>query len=140
MTIYATLLGGETRAGRNEDLAGLLAWGLAQYRTVWAIDGDRVYATARTAYEQPARPPRGGEAGAPASSASTGRCVERIVAPVEVALPVRAGQPLGEVQVLDRGKVIAASPLVAAAAVERPGRLERVGFYAERTLHHLWGT
>ena len=65
--------------------------------------------------------------------------VERVVAPVEAALPVRKGQRLGEVQVLDRGKVIASSPLVAANAVERPGRLGRVGFYAGRTLDHLGG-
>ena len=138
VTIYATLLGGETRAGRNEDLAGLLAWGLARYRTVWAIDADRVYARARTAYGRPrvrlvaARP-------ALRVVRIDRTLLERIVAPIEVALPVRAGQPLGEVQVLDRGTVIARSPLVAAAAVERPGRLERIGFYGERSLHHLWG-
>ena len=65
--------------------------------------------------------------------------VERVVAPVEAELPVRRGQVLGEVQVLDRGQVIARSPLVAANAVERPGRLGRVGFYAGRTLDHLGG-
>ena len=52
---------------------------------------------------------------------------------------MRKGQRLGEVQVLDRGTVIARSPLVAANAVERPGRLGRVGFYAGRTLDHLGG-
>ena len=139
MTIYATLLGGETRAGRNEDLAGLLAWGLARYRTVWAIDGERVYATARTAYGQPAVRLVAAKPALRAVRVDR-TLLERIVAPVEVELPVRAGQRLGEVQVLDRGKVIAASPLVAAAAVERPDRLGRVGFYARRTLHHLWGT
>ena len=65
--------------------------------------------------------------------------VERVVLPVEAALPVRKGQRLGEVQVLDRGTVIARSPLVAASAVDRPGTLGRVGFYAGRTLHHLGG-
>ncbi len=139
VTIYATLLGGETRAGRNEDLAGLLAWGLARYRTVWAIDGERVYATARTAYGQPAVRLVAAKPALRAVRVDR-TLLERIVAPVEVELPVRAGQRLGELQVLDRGKVIAASPLVAAAAVERPDRLGRVGFYARRTLHHLWGT
>ena len=43
VTIYATILGGETREGRNADLSRLLVWGLSRYRTVWAIDGDRVY-------------------------------------------------------------------------------------------------
>jgi hypothetical protein len=65
--------------------------------------------------------------------------VERLVLPVEAALPVRKGQRLGEVQVLDRGTVIASSQLVAADAVERPGALGRVGFYAGRTLDHLGG-
>jgi D-alanyl-D-alanine carboxypeptidase (penicillin-binding protein 5/6) len=136
VTIYATLLGGETRSERNADLAELLAWGLSRYRTVWAIDGSRTYATARTAYEQPrvrlvaAKPAlRVVHVERP--------LVERVVAPVEVELPVRRGQRLGEVQVLDRGVVIARSPLVAANAVERPGRADRIGFYAGRTLHHL---
>ena len=136
VTIYATLLGGETRSERNADLAELLAWGLSRYRTVWAIDSSRTYATARTAYEQPrvrlvaAKPAlRVVHVERP--------LVERVVAPVEVELPVRRGQRLGEVQVLDRGIVIARSPLVAANAVERPGRADRIGFYAGRTLHHL---
>jgi D-alanyl-D-alanine carboxypeptidase (penicillin-binding protein 5/6) len=138
VTIYATLLGGETREGRNEDLASLLRWGLAQYRTVWAIDGDRVYASARTAYDRPAV-----QLVAAKPTLRLVRVdralVERVVAPVEVALPVRAGQRLGEVQVLDRGEVVASSPLVAAAGVPLPDRLDRVGFYAGRTVHHLWG-
>lgn len=138
VTVYATLLGGETRDGRNADLAALLSWGLSLYRTVWAIDGERAYATARTAYGKErlrlvaAKPAlRVVRVDRP--------LVERVVAPVEVALPVRAGQRLGEVQVLDRGKVVASSPLVAAEAVPLPDRLERVGFYAGRTVHHFWG-
>lgn len=138
VTIYATILGGETREGRNGDLSALLAWGLSRYRTVWAIDGGRVYGIARTAYgkapvrlvaEKPVlrvihveRP-----------------LLERVVVPVEVALPVRKGQRLGEVQVVDRGTVIARSPLVAANAVRKPGVVGRVGFYAGRTLDHLGG-
>lgn len=139
VTIYATLLGGETREGRNEDLASLLRWGLAQYRTVWAIAGGRVYATARTAYDRPsvrlvaAKP-------ALRLVRVDRRLVERVVAPVEVELPVRAGQRLGEVQVLERGEVVASSPLVAAAGVPLPDRLDRIGFYAGRTVHHLWGS
>jgi D-alanyl-D-alanine carboxypeptidase (penicillin-binding protein 5/6) len=139
VTIYATLLGGPTRAERNEDLAALLRWGLAQYRTSWTIAGGRVYATAATAYGRPrvrlvaAKPAlRVVRVDRP--------LVERVVAPLEVALPVRKGQRLGEVQVLDGTKVVASSPLVAAAAIERPGRVGRVRFYAGRTVHHLWGT
>ena len=138
VTIYATLLGGETREGRNEDLAALLSWGLAQYRTVWAIADDRVYATARTAYDRPAVQLVAAKPMLRLVRVDR-RLVERVIAPVEVALPVRGGQQLGEVQVLDRGVVIASSPLVAAAGVPVPDRLDRVGFYAGRTVHHLWG-
>jgi D-alanyl-D-alanine carboxypeptidase (penicillin-binding protein 5/6) len=136
VTVYATILGGESRDGRNADLAELLAWGLSRYRTVWAVDGGRTYATARTAY--------GRERVRLVAAKPALRVihverplVQRVVAPVEVALPVRKGQRLGEVQVLDRGEVIARSPLVAANAVAKPGTVGRVRFYASRTLDHL---
>jgi D-alanyl-D-alanine carboxypeptidase (penicillin-binding protein 5/6) len=138
VTIYATLLGGESRGGRNSDLAALLAWGLARYRTVWAIDGGRTYGTVRTAYGKPAV--RVVAAKPALRVIHVGRpLVERIVLPVEAALPIQKGQRLGEVQVLDRGAVIARSALVAANAIDRPGTLGRVGFYAGRTLDHLGG-
>lgn len=138
VTIYATVLGGETREGRNTDLAELLDWGLSRYRAVWAIDGSRTYGSVRTAY---------GKARVRLVAAKPALrvvhverpLVERVVVPVEVALPVRRGQTLGEVQVLDRGTVLARSPLVAANAVAAPGRLGRIGFYVGRTLDHLGG-
>ena len=138
VTIYATLLGGGSRSGRNGDLAALLTWGLSRYRTVWAIDGGRTYGTVRTAYGKPAVRV---VADRPALRVIHVErpLVERVVLPVEAALPVRKGQRLGEVQVLDRGRVIASSPLVAASDVARPGALGRVGFYAGRTLDHLGG-
>jgi D-alanyl-D-alanine carboxypeptidase (penicillin-binding protein 5/6) len=138
VTIYATLLGGETREGRNADLAELLAWGLSRYRTVWAIQGKRPYASVRTAY---GRAPVRLVAAKPALRVIHVErpLVQRVVAPVEVELPVRKGQRLGEVQVLDRGEVIARSPLVAANAVAKPGTVGRIRFYAGRTLHHLGG-
>jgi D-alanyl-D-alanine carboxypeptidase (penicillin-binding protein 5/6) len=138
VTIYATLLGGESRAGRNADLAALLAWGLSRYRTVWAIEAGRTYGTVRTAYGKSAVRV---VAAKPALRVIHVErpLVQRVVIAVEAELPVRTGQRLGEVQVLDRGTVIARSPLVAANAVERPGTLGRVGFYAGRTLHHLGG-
>jgi D-alanyl-D-alanine carboxypeptidase len=138
VTIYATILGGETREGRNADLSRLLVWGLSRYRTVWAIDGDRVYGNVDTAYgKDPVRL----VAAKPALRVVHVErpLVERVVMPVEAALPVRKGQRLGEVQVLANGTVIARSPLVAANAVEKPGAVGRVGFYAGRTLHHLGG-
>ena len=121
VTIYATLLGGETREGRNADLAALLALGALPLPDRL---GDR---------RQRGRTARcGPRTGSPPCASSPRKpalrvihverpLVERVVLPVEAALPVRKGQRLGEVQVLDRGTVIARSPLVAAAAVERPG-------------------
>ena len=138
VTIYATLLGGETRERRNTDLSELLAWGLSRYRTVWAIDGARTYGTVRTAYGRPAVRV---VAAKPALRVIHVErpLVERVVLPREAELPVRKGQRLGEVQVLDRGEVLARSQLVAAYAVERPGTLGRVRFYAGRTRDHLRG-
>jgi D-alanyl-D-alanine carboxypeptidase (penicillin-binding protein 5/6) len=138
VTVYATVLGGETREGRNADLAELLAWGLSRYRTVWAIEGGRTYASARTAYGRAAV--RLVPTKAALRVVHVERpLVQRVVAPVEVALPVRKGQRLGEVQVLDRGRVIARSALVAAESIGKPGTVGRVRFYAGRTLDHLGG-
>ena len=138
VTIYATLLGGGTREGRNADLAQLLAWGLDQYRTAWVIERGRTYARAQSPYDRPdVRLVAAKPALRVVKNDST--LVERVVAPVEVALPVRKGQRLGEVQVLAGDDVVARSPLVAAEAVEKPGPLRRVGFYAGRTVHHLGG-
>jgi D-alanyl-D-alanine carboxypeptidase (penicillin-binding protein 5/6) len=138
VTVYATILGGETREGRNADLAALLTWGLSRYRTVWAVDGGRTYATVRTPYD---RAPVRLVASKPALRVIHVErpLVERVVVPREAALPVAKGDRLGEVQVLDRGRVIARSPLVAAAAVDEPGAVGRVRFYAGRTLDHLGG-
>ncbi len=138
VTIYATLLGGETRSGRNSDLAALLTWGLTRYRTVWAIDAARTYGTVRTAYGKPSVRVVAAKPALRVIHVERS-LVERVVLPVEAALPVQKGQRLGEVLVLDRGTVIARSQLVAAHAVERPGTLGRVGFYAGRTLDHLGG-
>lgn len=138
VTIYATLLGGPSREQRNDDLSALLVWGLSRYRTVAAVDGSRVYATARAPYGRPAVPLvaerpllRVVHVGRP--------LVERVVAPVEVSLPVRRGERLGAVRVYAGGKLIAGVPLVAARSVEKPGRRDRVEWYAGRTFHHLWG-
>ena len=138
VTIYATLLGGATREGRNADLAGLLTGASRATGRCGRSTASRTYGTVRTAYGKPAVRV---VAAKPALRVIHVErpLVERVVLPVEAALPVRKGQRLGEVQVLDRGTVIARSPLVAANAVDRPGTLGRVGFYAGRTLHHLGG-
>ena len=139
VTIYATILGSPSRAERNADLSSLLRWGLSRYRVTRLIATGRTYALAETGYGRAALPL--------VSTTSVRRTVRvdrpliaRIVAPGAVALPVHAGQRLGSVRVYDdRGRVVAAQPLVAARSVGRPGLAGRVGFYARRTLRHLWG-
>ena len=139
VTIYATLLGGETRDGRNADLAELLHWGLSRYRTVWAIDGG-----GRTApcERRTGSPPVRVVAAKPALRVDPRRAAARRARrPAGRGGAARCGRGSGSARCrsLDRGTVIARSPLVAANAVERPGRLGRVGFYAGRTLDHLGG-
>ena len=138
VTVYATLLGAPTRESRNADLAELLEWGLDRYRTVWAVDGRRTYAIAATGY---GRPDVRLVAAKPALRLVRvdRTLVERVVAAVDVSLPVRKGQQLGEVRVTSGNHVVALSPLVAAEAVDRPGPLGRAGFYAGRTLRHFGG-
>ena len=136
VTIYATVLGSRTRAGRNEDLEELLAWGLSRYRVVQLVEPRRVYARAEAPY---GRTPL-------ALVASRGMIrvvrvgrplVERVVAPGAVDLPVRRGQRLGWVRVYDRGRLVAARPLLAARTIDRPGLGARLAWYAGRTLDHL---
>lgn len=138
VTVYATVLGSPTRAGRNEDLSELLAWGISRYRVAELVEPRRVYARAEAPY--------GRKALALVAAKPLVRVVrvdrtlvERVVAPAVVELPVRRGQPLGWVRVYDRGRLIAERPLVAARTIERPGLGGRVAWYAERTLHHLGG-
>jgi len=138
VTIYATVLGGASREGRNADLVSLIRWGLSRFRTVAAVDPGRVYAMVATAYGRPDVP-----------LVATRRLlrvvhvsrplVERVIAPVEVALPVRRGQRLGEVRIYAEGKLVASTPLFAARSVEQPGVRDRAEWYAGRTFHHLWG-
>ena len=97
MTIYATLLGGATREGRNGDLAALLAWGLSRYRTVDLVAKRRIYATATAPYGRP---------GLALVAAGPVRrivrvdrpLVEQVVAPSVISLPVRKGERIGEVR------------------------------------------
>jgi serine-type D-Ala-D-Ala carboxypeptidase (penicillin-binding protein 5/6) len=138
VTIYATLLGEPSRTIRNSDLAQLLAWGLAQYRVVPIVSAGRVYGTAKVPWGKHAL-------GLVASRevvrvARVGRpLTERVVTPTVVSLPVRKGDRLGRVTVYDRGKLVAWVPLVADRSIGNPGTLGRVGWYAGRTLDHIWG-
>jgi serine-type D-Ala-D-Ala carboxypeptidase (penicillin-binding protein 5/6) len=136
VTIYATLIGGPTRDGRNADLSALLAWGIARYRRVDVISPARVYARAAAPYGRHAL-----------ALVSTGRVtrivrvdrplVERVVAPSAVSLPVSQGQRLGEVRVYAGSKLIANRPLVATRSIAKPGVVGRAEWYTGRTLHHI---
>jgi hypothetical protein len=65
--------------------------------------------------------------------------VQRVVAQAAATLPVRRGEPLGEIRVYQGPRLVARDALVAERTVERPGVLGRAGFYAGRTVHHVWG-
>lgn len=138
VTVYGTVLGSPSRTLRNAALRELLRYGIERYRRVAAVEGRRVYATARTGYGRPDV-----ELVAPRTVLRTVRearpLVERVVAPVVVELPVRKGQRLGRVEVYDGTRLVASSHLVAASAVSEPGWLAKAGWYAERTASNLWG-
>jgi D-alanyl-D-alanine carboxypeptidase (penicillin-binding protein 5/6) len=138
VTVYATLLGEPGRSVRNDDLAQLLAWGLAQYRVVPIISTSRVYGTAQVPWGK--KPLALVAAREFVHVARLGRAMtERVVTPDVVSLPVRKGQQLGSVSVYDRGKLVSLVPLVADRSIESPGTLGRIGWYAGRTLDHIWG-
>jgi hypothetical protein len=62
------------------------------------------------------------------------------VVAVDVAeLPVSRGQTLGHVELYQRGRLVARVSLVASRSVKRPGLAARAGWYATRTLDHMWG-
>jgi serine-type D-Ala-D-Ala carboxypeptidase (penicillin-binding protein 5/6) len=136
-TIYAVILGSPTRAQRNADLQGLLAWGVSQYRTLRLVD-TQTYAWAAAPFGRHAvalvtRKPmvRAVRVGRP--------IVEKIIAPTAVALPVERGQRLGRIEVWSRGKLLGSRPLLAGRSVPRPGLGGRLRWYSTRTVHNLLG-
>jgi D-alanyl-D-alanine carboxypeptidase (penicillin-binding protein 5/6) len=135
LTIYAVLLGGPSRAGRNADLAELLDWGFDQYRTVRAVRPGHAYAEALVPFSDD-RLALVADEPADVVVRVDRPLVERVVAPAMVELPVQAGQELGEIQVLLGDEIVATRPLVAARAVEEPGFGTRLGWYAGRALDH----
>jgi D-alanyl-D-alanine carboxypeptidase (penicillin-binding protein 5/6) len=135
VTIYAVLLGGSSRAGRNADLVSLLDWGFDQYRRVGIIRPGRTYAEALVPFgdrrlalvaQEPV-----------VAVAQVGRpLVERVVAPAMVDLPVEKGERLGEIRIFDGTKLIASRPLVAAESMGQPSLGHRLRWYAGRALDH----
>jgi D-alanyl-D-alanine carboxypeptidase (penicillin-binding protein 5/6) len=138
VTIYATLMGSPSRSQRNEDLAALLEWGLAQYRVATLVRSGHVYAQPQTQFgrgsvrlvaERPLR--RVVRVGRP--------LVERIVFPAGVALPVERGERLGEVRIYEGRRLVGSRALVAERSISSPGFAGRARWYVRRTAHHLWG-
>jgi D-alanyl-D-alanine carboxypeptidase (penicillin-binding protein 5/6) len=136
VTVYATLLGGATREGRNADLEALLRWGLSRYERVTLVSPERVYATATAPY--------GRKALALVAAGRVTRIVrvdrplvEHVVAPSSVALPVVRGQKLGEVRIYAGRALILSRPLVAARGIAKPGFVGRAEWYTGRALHHV---
>jgi serine-type D-Ala-D-Ala carboxypeptidase (penicillin-binding protein 5/6) len=138
LTIYTAILGSPTRSRRNADLSLLLDWGLSRYRVTPLVQLGRTYASARIGY---GRDPVALVAQRPlVRSVRLGRpFVERVTAPAVATMPVAAGQVLGAVRIYQDGRLVGSRPLVAAKSVSRPGLTARVGFYAGRTVHRLWG-
>ena len=137
LTIYATLLGSPTRAQRNSDLAGLLAWGLSRYRVVPIVRPGHVYALVETPYGRSAV--RLVAARPLVKVVRVDRALaERVVAPRAVSLPVRRGERLGRVEVWAGGRLLGTRALVAAEGVEKPGVAGRVRWYAGQTLSNAW--
>jgi D-alanyl-D-alanine carboxypeptidase (penicillin-binding protein 5/6) len=137
-TVYGTVLGAASRSARNQALQALLEHGLASYRRIAAIDSSRVYATARTGY---------GKADVELVPARTivrtvhqeSALLERVVAPVSVALPVEAGVRLGRVELWDGDRLLASENLVARESVSDPSALRKATWFVGRTAENVWG-
>jgi D-alanyl-D-alanine carboxypeptidase len=137
-TIYATILGSPSRAQRNHDLTALLSWGLSRYRVASVVSPGRTYAVAQTGYGR--APLRLVPVSGIRRAVRIDRpLIARVVATAAVSLPVRAGDRLGVVRVYSGTRFLGTRPLVAARSIGRPGVAGRVGFYARRTVKHVWG-
>jgi D-alanyl-D-alanine carboxypeptidase (penicillin-binding protein 5/6) len=137
VTIYATILGSPTRSRRNADLTELLSWGLARYRILPIVAATRTYAEVAVGY---GRSPVPLIAARPVSRAVRidRPLVERVTARAAVSLPVTKGEELGTVRVFQGRRLVGRGALVAARSVSRPGLPGRVGWYARRTVQHVW--
>lgn len=138
VTIYATVLGSPSRSVRNADLEELLGWGMSRYAVVPLAPAGRVYGRVAATYGEEAVPV---VAARPLRRAvRIGRpLVQRIVLPSQVDLPVRRGDILGELRVYERNRLLGSSPLAAAENRDAPSKVERVKWYAGRTVSHIGG-
>jgi D-alanyl-D-alanine carboxypeptidase (penicillin-binding protein 5/6) len=138
VSIYATLLGSPDRDTRNAGLVRLLDWGFSRYRPVRAVVKGGAYAYAEVGYGRKPVALIASRSLTPTVRID-GPLVRRLVAADAAALPVSEGQSLGQVQIRQHGRLLGTVPLVASRPVARPGIGGRVGWYARRTLHHMWG-
>ena len=138
VSIYATLLGSPDRETRNAGLVRLLDWGFSRYRPVAAVVKGRAYAYAELGYGRKRLTLVAARSLVPTVRVDR-PLVRRLVAADAAELPVSRGQTLGRVQIFQRGRPLGSVPLVASRSVERPGIGGRAGWYARRTLHHMWG-
>jgi D-alanyl-D-alanine carboxypeptidase (penicillin-binding protein 5/6) len=137
VTIYATLLGSPDRSTRNADVGRLLDWGFARYRPAPLVVKGRAYANAELGYGHDPVPLVAAASLTPSVRVGV-PLVRRIVATDAAELPVKRGQTLGRVELYQRGRLLGRVPLVAARSVRRPGLPGRAGWYARRTLDHMW--
>jgi D-alanyl-D-alanine carboxypeptidase (penicillin-binding protein 5/6) len=138
VTVYATLLGSPDRFTRNDDLVQLLDWGFARYRPAAVVQKGRKYALAELGYGRQAVALVAARSLAPSVRVDF-PLVRRVIAADAADLPVSRGQTLGRVDLYQRNRLVGTTPLVAARSVTRPSVAGRAGWYARRTLHHMWG-
>jgi len=136
--ITAVVLGSSSEVQRDSDLAALLRFGFASYRSAEVVDPARTYATIAVGWGK--APVRAVAPRALVRPVSTDRpLTERVIVPAVAALPVARGQRLGTVVVTDGSRVVARSPLVAATGRNAPSTTERGWWVARRAVHHLVG-
>jgi serine-type D-Ala-D-Ala carboxypeptidase (penicillin-binding protein 5/6) len=138
LEIYATILGSPSRSQRNHDLAALLRFALTRYKLVEVVAAGDPLANVASEYGGPSVP-----VAATSALALPLRLdrplVEKLVLPRTLSLPVKQGQHLGEVLIYSNGKLLGERKLIAMRSVEKPGLLDKVGWYGGRTVHNLFG-
>ncbi len=134
MQMYAVLLGGLSRAQRNEDLAALLDWGFEQFGETRLIEGGASYARVRVPFDDDRRLDLVADRSVSRIVQWGNELEERVVAPAIVELPVIAGQELGRVQILSGDEVLVERPLIATESIDAAGLPGRTSWYLRRAL------
>jgi serine-type D-Ala-D-Ala carboxypeptidase (penicillin-binding protein 5/6) len=123
--VVSVVLGEPSEAARDADTLALLRYGLAQYRRVPVLRGNRVVARADVAYRDetvalvPARP-------LAVTARRDQEISERVSAPDELEGDLAAGTRVGTVAVSRDGEVVRKVPLLTAEPVPGAGPLRRI--------------